>query len=113
MSGGEGPRAGRLAERGDVLAWLRQRAANAALIAARYADSEPFAADRRRQIAVMIEEIEAEMHCGAAYAEAHRERMAAARSEDEAQGGARAMTGRYPDPSHRSLAEIDSEKGEG
>lgn len=66
-------RAGRLAERADLLAWLRRRAANAALVGQRYPESESFARDRQRQIEVMIEDIANELHLGAALVEARLE----------------------------------------
>ena len=53
---------GRAAERADVLALLRRRQANAALIAERSPEFAELAADRARQLTVVIEEIEAELH---------------------------------------------------
>ncbi len=59
---------GRLAERGDVLALLRRRRDNCALVAARGGpEFNELAADRRRQLEVLIEEIEAGRHEGEAF----------------------------------------------
>lgn len=55
----------------DVLAYLARRHANAALVAQRLPAAEPLAADRRRQLEVMIDEITAGLHHGAAASEAH------------------------------------------
>lgn len=80
MSGGRHVVAGRMAERADVLAYLKRRRANAEVIARRYPDSEPFAEDRRRQLDVIIADIEAEMHLGAAQVEADRAAAEVARA---------------------------------
>ena len=56
----------RRAELLDVLAYLARRRDNAALVAAQMPELEPLAADRRRQLEVMIDEIEAGLHQGLA-----------------------------------------------
>ena len=53
-------------ERLDVLAYLTRRRDNAARVAAQMPELEPLAADRRRQLEVMIDEIEAGLHEGLA-----------------------------------------------
>ena len=58
---------GRFAERADLLALLRRRRDNCALVATRVgAEFEPFAEDRRRQLDIVIDEIEAGLHLGEA-----------------------------------------------
>ena len=62
--------AGRMAERADLLAYLQRRMANAALVAQRSAEVSEWAADRQRQLAVIMDEICHELHLGAAGVEA-------------------------------------------
>jgi hypothetical protein len=54
------------AELGDVIAYLERRRANAATIAKRAPDLEPWAVDRRQQLEVVIDELRAGLHHGCA-----------------------------------------------
>lgn len=93
-------RAGRAAGRAevlaDVLAYLARRRENAALVATRLPALEPFAEDRRRQLEVMIDELGAGLHGGAAQAAADLAEL----------GPPRAATGHYPFRDHRNFAEV-------
>lgn len=51
---------------GDVIAYLERRRANAATIAEKAPEFEPLAADRRRQLEVVIDELKAGLHHGCA-----------------------------------------------
>lgn len=57
-------------ERADLVADLRRKRANAATMASRNPEFAEQARDRGRQLDVMIEEIEAGLHVGAAAVEA-------------------------------------------
>jgi len=57
----------------DVIAYLRQRRDNAALMARKAAELEPLAQDRARQLEVIIADLEAGLHEGSA---AVREKLA-------------------------------------
>ena len=50
----------------DVIAYLQQRCANAALVAKRMAEFEPLASDRARQLEVIIGDLKAGLHEGSA-----------------------------------------------
>lgn len=60
--------AGRRAELDDVLAVLRRRRENCLAIEKRTSGMEELAADRRRQLEVLIEQFEQGLHHGAAVA---------------------------------------------
>lgn len=70
IGGGDCGAGGRHNERADILAYLCRRRRNAALVAARSPEFAEWAADRRRQLDVMIEEIKAGLHLGCAATEA-------------------------------------------
>jgi hypothetical protein len=53
---------GRAEERADVLALLTRRQANAALVAARTPEFAELAADRARQLQVVIDDLRSELH---------------------------------------------------
>jgi hypothetical protein len=53
-------------ELADVLAYLEKRRANAAVVAKRQPELEPWAEDRRRQLEVVIDELKAGLHVGSA-----------------------------------------------
>ena len=57
---------GRREERADVLALLRRRQANAATVLGTGGEFAELAADRARQLAIVIEEIEGGKHLGEA-----------------------------------------------
>jgi hypothetical protein len=56
--------AGRAAERADTLAYLARRSANATLMARQKPALDEYAADRRRQLEIVINDIEAGLHVG-------------------------------------------------
>jgi hypothetical protein len=64
----DGTAAGVAAERARTLAYLGERHRAQAAVARQYgrAELDALAEDRRRQLEIMIEEIEAEMHCHSA-----------------------------------------------
>ena len=64
---------------GDVLAYLEQRAENAALMAARSPEFEEMARERARQLDVMIDDFRQGLHIGCATA---RTALLAARNEE-------------------------------
>ena len=57
-------------ERADVIAYLEQRRGNAALMAKKSPEFAEVARERDRQLGVIIEELQAGMHDGAAIARA-------------------------------------------
>ena len=63
ISGARSVPSGELA---DVIAFLERRCANAATMEKRAGEIEPLAADRRRQLQVVIDELRAGMHHGCA-----------------------------------------------
>lgn len=78
----------RAEERTDVLAYLRRRMANADLVARRSPSHADWASDRKRQLAIIIEEIEDGHHEGAALVEtALAEGKARSRAGDNALPG--------------------------
>lgn len=56
--------AGRTAERRDTIALIERRIANCALVEDWSSEAEPLAADRRRQLEVLRDELRGELHVG-------------------------------------------------
>lgn len=110
MSRAEQRRAGFGAERLDVLAYLVRRRDNAARVVAQMPGMALLVADRRRQLEVMIDEIEAGLHEGLAAVLAE---LAATSCSSAAfsSGPARAAEGSYPFTDHRSVADCFETSG--
>lgn len=103
--------AGFTAELLDVLAYLARRRDNAALVAAQMPELEPLAADRRRQLEVMIDEIAGGLHEGLAAVLADLARASSCSSAAFSSGPARAAVGSYPFTDHRSVADCFETSG--